>query len=642
MTVLEPFTPSIDWGHAVPDSLWWIARAWVISAVCVVVVLVVLRFTTTWGRQYWRITGDYFTGRRSVGVWLMLGVLLLSVVTVVRLNVLFSYFSKDLYNALETAFTGSGAQNDIVKQSGVHGFWASLWIFCILAAIFIAVAMLDLYLMQRFIIAWRVWLTKHLTADWLTGHAYYRARFIDETIDNPDQRIQQDIDVFTAGAGSTPNVPTIGTSQTLLFGAVHAVASVISFGAILWHLSGGLTVPMLHVEIPRAMFWIVIVFVLMATMVTFWIGHPLIKLSFANEKLNAAFRYALVRLRDAAEAVGFYHGEAAEESRLRQRFTPIIDNYRRYVSRTIGYTGWNVSVTQTIVPLPWIIQAPRLFAGKIGLGSVVQTATAFGTIQDSLSFFRNNYNQFAAFRASIIRLHGLVDANARGRELPEVTVEPSESGSVEIAAVEVRAPSGEQLIDPLEVRLGRGDALVVTGRSGAGKTTLLRSLAQLWPYASGTLRRPEGENATMFLSQLPYVPLGDLRGVVCYPSSPAAISDHEVRDALTKVALAPLAGRLDEDRDWAKVLSPGEQQRIAFARVLLARPQAVFLDEATSALDEGLEFALYQVLRAEVPDCVVVSVSHRPTVEQHHDHLLELLGEGRWELRRIEREPATV
>ena len=642
MTVLEPFTPSIDWGHAVPDSLWWIARAWVISAVCVVVVLVVLRFTTTWGRQYWRITGDYFTGRRSVGVWLMLGVLLLSVVTVVRLNVLFSYFSKDLYNALETAFTGSGAQNDIVKQSGVHGFWASLWIFCILAAIFIAVAMLDLYLMQRFIIAWRVWLTKHLTADWLTGHAYYRARFIDETIDNPDQRIQQDIDVFTAGAGSTPNVPTIGTSQTLLFGAVHAVASVISFGAILWHLSGGLTVPMLHVEIPRAMFWIVIVFVLMATMVTFWIGHPLIKLSFANEKLNAAFRYALVRLRDAAEAVGFYHGEAAEESRLRQRFTPIIDNYRRYVSRTIGYTGWNVSVTQTMVPLPWIIQAPRLFAGKIGLGSVVQTATAFGTIQDSLSFFRNNYNQFAAFRASIIRLYGLVDANARGRELPEVTVEPSESGSVEIAAVEVRAPSGEQLIDPLEVRLGRGDALVVTGRSGAGKTTLLRSLAQLWPYASGTLRRPEGENATMFLSQLPYVPLGDLRGVVCYPSSPAAISDHEVRDALTKVALAPLAGRLDEDRDWAKVLSPGEQQRVAFARVLLARPQAVFLDEATSALDEGLEFALYQVLRAEVPDCVVVSVSHRPTVEQHHDHLLELLGEDSWELRRIQREPATV
>jgi vitamin B12/bleomycin/antimicrobial peptide transport system ATP-binding/permease protein len=636
--VLQPFTPSIDWSHAVPDSLAWIARAWLISAVCVLVVFVVLRFTTQWARQYWRITGAYFSGSRSVRVWLMLSVLLLLVVATVRINVLFSYFSKDLYNALETAFTGSGAQNELVKQSGMHGFWVALAVFCILAATFIAIAMVDLYVMQRFIIAWRVWLTERLTADWLTGHAYYRARFIDETIDNPDQRIQQDVDVFTAGAGATANVPTIGTNQTLVFGAVHAVVSVVSFAAILWNLSGPLTIPLLHVDVPRAMFWSVFVFVLTASSVTFWIGHPLIALSFANERLNAAFRYALVRLRDAAEAVGFYHGEEAERSRLGQRFTPIIDNYRRYVSRTIGYFGWNVSITQTMVPLPWLIQAPRLFAGKIGLGGVAQTAAAFGTIQDSLSFFRNHYNEFAAFRASILRLYGLVDANARARKLPEVTVEPSERGSVEIAAVEVRAPTGEQLIDPIEVRLSSGDALVVTGRSGAGKTTLLRSLAQLWPYASGTLRRPAGEHKTMFLSQLPYVPLGDLRGVVCYPNSPTDISDAAVREALTKVALAPLAARLDEERDWAKVLSPGEQQRVAFARVLLAQPQAVFLDEATSALDEGLEFALYQLLRTDLPNCVVVSVSHRPTVEQHHDQVLELLGEGRWELRPIEKQ----
>jgi putative ATP-binding cassette transporter len=640
--VLQPFTPSVDWPHAVPESLGWIARAWLISAVCVLVVFVVLRFTIEWARQYWRITGGYFSGPRSVRVWLMLSVLLLLVVTTVRINVLFSYFSKDLYNALETAFTGSGAGNDIVKQSGIHGFWMALTIFCILAATFIAVAMVDLYLMQRFIIAWRVWLTERLTDDWLTGHAYYRARFIDDTIDNPDQRIQQDVDVFTAGAGATANVPTIGTNQTLVFGAVHAVVSVVSFAAILWNLSGPLTIPLLHVDIPRAMFCSVFVFVLTASSVTFWIGHPLIALSFANERLNAAFRYALVRLRDAAEAVGFYRGEQAERSRLGQRFTPIIDNYRRYVSRTIGYFGWNVSITQTMVPLPWLIQAPRLFAGKIGLGGVAQTAAAFGTIQESLSFFRNHYNEFAAFRASILRLYGLVDANARGRELPEVTVEPSDRGSVEIAAVEVRAPTGEQLIDPLEVRLNSGEALVVTGRSGAGKTTLLRSLAQLWPYASGTLRRPAGEHATMFLSQLPYVPLGNLRGVVSYPKSPGDISDAAVADALTKVALAPLAARLDEEQDWAKVLSPGEQQRVAFARVLLIRPQAVFLDEATSALDEGLEFALYQLLRTELPECVVVSVSHRRTVEQHHDQLLELLGAGKWELRSIEPETASV
>jgi putative ATP-binding cassette transporter len=642
VSALHPFTPSIDWGHAVPDSMRWVAQAWLISAVCVLAVLVVLRFTAGWGRQYWRVTGAYFSGSRSAKVWLMLSALLLSVVITVRLNVLFSYFSKDLYNALETAFTGSGAQDDAVKQSGVHGFWTALATFCILAALFVGLAMVDLYLTQRFIVAWRVWLTEHLTADWLTGHAYYRTRFIDDTIDNPDQRIQQDVDVFTTGAGATTNVPTIGTGQTLLFGAVRSVVSVVSFAAILWDLSGPLTVPLLHFAVPRAMFWSVFVFVLTASSITFWIGHPLIALSFANERLNAVFRYALVRLRDAAEAVGFYHGEQAERSRLRRRFDPVIDNYRHYVRRTIGYTGWNWLVTQAMVPLPWLIQAPRLFAGKIGLGGVAQTAAAFGTIEDSLSFFRNNYNNFASFRASIIRLHGLVDANARGRDLQEVTVEPSARGSIDIDAVEVRSTTGEQLIEPLEVRLASGAALVVTGQSGTGKTTLLRSLAQLWPYASGTLRRPAGEHATMFLSQLPYVPLGDLRGVICYPRSPADFSDAAVAEALAKVALAPLAARLDEDQDWAKVLSPGEQQRIAFARILLSKPQAVFLDEATSALDEGLEFALYELIRNELPECVVVSVSHRRNVEQHHDHVLELLGAGKWELRPLHPERAEV
>jgi putative ATP-binding cassette transporter len=365
-------------------------------------------------------------------------------------------------------------------------------------------------------------------------------------------------------------------------------------------------------------------------------------LSFANEMLNAAFRYALVRLRDTAEAVGFYRGEQAERTQLMERFTPIIDNYRRYVSRTIGFLGWNFSVSQTIVPLPWILQAPRLFAGKIGLGDVTQTASAFGNIEESLSFFRNQYNNFAGFRAAIIRLYGLVDANERGRELPTLTVQPSADGAVELDAVEVRTPTGVQLIDALDVHLDRGDSLAIIGPSGSGKTTLLRSLAELWPYASGALSRPDGDNQTMFLSQVPYVPLGDLRTVVSYPNHPGNIADAELHETLTKVALAPLANRLDEEQDWAKVLSPGEQQRIAFARVLLTKPQAIFLDEATSALDEGLEFALYQLLRNELPDCVVVSVSHRPTVEQHHHRLLELLGEGEWRIRRVEQEPAKV
>ncbi len=636
----EKFNFSIQWSNELLHSLGWIARAWLIGAVCVVVVLVLLRFFTQWGRQYWRITRGFFTGPDAVAIWLRLGVLLVMVMTAVRLLVLLSYQSKDMYNALQTAFFGRGAHDEAVRQSGIHGFWISLGIFCILAAIFIGRIMLDIYLTQRFIIAWRVWLTDHLTTDWLNGHAYYRSRFIDNTIDNPDQRIQQDIDIFTTGAGGTTNVPSNGSTDTLLLGAVQSVASVISFAAILWNLSGELIV--LGVHFPRAMFWTVFVYVLLATAITAWIGHPLIRLSFANEMLNAAFRYALVRLRDTAEAVGFYRGEQAERTQLMERFTPIIDNYRRYVSRTIGFLGWNFSVSQTIVPLPWILQAPRLFAGKIGLGDVTQTASAFGNIEESLSFFRNQYNNFAGFRAAIIRLHGLVDANERGRELPTLTVQPSADGAVELDAVEVRTPAGVQLIDALDVHLDRGDSLAIIGPSGSGKTTLLRSLAELWPYASGALSRPDGDNQTMFLSQVPYVPLGDLRTVVSYPNHPGNIPDEELRETLTKVALAPLANRLDEEQDWAKVLSPGEQQRIAFARVLLTKPQAIFLDEATSALDEGLEFALYQLLRNELPDCVVVSVSHRPTVEQHHHRLLELLGEGEWRIRRVEQEPAKV
>ncbi|OBA73562.1 multidrug ABC transporter ATP-binding protein [Mycobacterium sp. 1554424.7] len=635
-----PFKPSIDWSAAFSDSLRWLAIAWVIGAVCLLLVLVAFRYLTPWGRQFWRITRGYFVGRSSVKVWLWLGVLLLSVLASVRLSVLLSYQGNDLYTALQKAFQGTASGNEEVRNSGIHGFWMSLAIFCLLASLWVLRFAVDVYLTQRFIIAWRMWLTAHLTDDWLEGRAYYRDLFIDNTIDNPDQRIQQDIDIFTANAGGTPNTPSNGTGNTLLFGAVNAVASVISFAAILWNLSGNLN--LFGFTLPRAMFWTVLVYVLVVTVVAVWLGRPLIWLSFNNERLNAAFRYALVRLRDAAEAVGFYRGERVERTQLWNRFTPIIANYRKYVRRTIIFNGWNWSVTQIIVPLPLAIQAPRLFAGQIDFGDVSQTSTAFGNIHDSLSFFRNNYDAFASFRAAIIRLHGLVDANSKGRALPTILVKPSEESTVELRGVEVRTPGGDQLIDPLDVALDDGDSLVITGRSGAGKTTLLRSLAELWPYASGTLCRPDGDNATMFLSQLPYVPLGNLRTVVCYPLAPEGVPEAELHDVLTKVALAPLIGRLDEEQDWAKVLSPGEQQRVAFARILLTKPQAVFLDEATSALDEGLEFALYQLVRSELPDTVLVSVSHRPTVEQHHRQQLQLLGGGQWRLGPVEKEPAGV
>jgi vitamin B12/bleomycin/antimicrobial peptide transport system ATP-binding/permease protein len=640
---VEPFKPSINWGHALADSLSWVALAWLITAVSMIAVLALLRLLTPWGRQYWRITGGYFTGRHSIRVWLLVGVLLLSVVFAVRLTVLFSYQANDMFSSVQTAVQGVATGNHVVKNSGIHGFRMSIAIFSIMATLHVSRSMLDIYLTQRFIVAWRVWLTERVTGDWLHGRAYYRSRFIDSTIDNPDQRIQQDIDVFTTGAGGTPDTPSNGTTNMLLFGAVQAMLSVGSFTAILWNLSGNLT--LFGVSIPRAMFWIVIAYVLIGTAVSFWIGRPLIRLSFRNELTNAAFRYALVRMRDAAEAVGFYRGERAEAVLLSGRFRLIIDNYLRYVNRTVGWSGFNLSASQAIVPLPWMAQAPRLFAGQIKFGDVTQSVVAFENIHDGLSFFRNAYAHFASYRAAIIRLHGMVVADEQARELPELLVRPSTDGGVDIEGVEVRTPDGDQLIDTLDVHLSEGDTLVIVGPSGSGKTTLLRSLAQLWPYASGTLRRPgdsAGANQTMFLSQLPYVPLGDLRTVVSYPSSSGDIPDTQLREALTTVALPHLADRLDEVQDWAKVLSPGEQQRVAFARVLLTKPKAVFLDEATSAMDEGLELRMYQLLRSALPDTILVSVSHRSTVEPHHDQRLELLGQGQWQLGRIETKPANV
>ncbi|MDT5068022.1 MAG: vitamin B12/bleomycin/antimicrobial peptide transport system ATP-binding/permease protein [Mycobacterium sp.] len=628
------FTPTLDWGGEWLVSLLWVAKAWAIAAVATIAILALIFRFTTWGRQFWRITGAYFTGRASLKIWLWMALMLVLVIIGVRVDVLISYYGNDLMTSFQVIATGIGGNDEAVKNSGKSGFWLAMIVFSVLASIYVVRVMLDLFVAQRFMLAWRAWLTDRLTGDWLDGKAYYRSRFIDDTIDNPDQRIQTDIDIFTAGVGPSPNTPNNTAGSTLVFGAISAVTSIFSFVPILWGLSGTLT--LWGLDIPRAMFWIGLGYVVVASIVAFWIGRPIIWFSFDNEKYNAAFRYALVRLRDASEAVAFYRGEIAERAGLRGRFASVLGNYKRYINRMVGFYGWNLSLSQIIVPLPYLLQFPRFFAGQIKLGDMSQTASAFNNIQDGLSFFRNAYDQFAGYRAAIIRLDGLVVANQEGRDLPQLTTTPCKDGTVELDDVEVRTPDGKQLIKPLDMRLEVGDTLVVTGPSGSGKTTLLRSLAELWPFTSGTLTRPCGPNETMFLSQLPYVPLGDLRAVVTYPGEEGTIDDASLRDMLEKVALPHLVVRLDEVLDWAKVLSPGEQQRIAFARILLTKPKAVFLDESTSALDEGLEFMLYQLVRAELPDTILVSVSHRTTVEQHHTHELELFGDGEWRLGRVQ------
>ncbi|MEU0500347.1 ABC transporter ATP-binding protein/permease [Nocardia sp. NPDC005998] len=605
---------SRDWSDELAGSARWLLIAFPITAVVFLLVAALLLRITVWGRHFRIVTGAFFTGSAALRSVPLVAVLMLSAILSVRVQVLLSYQGNDMFSALQRAAQAMGRRDGPGLDAAQNAFWHSLAIFALLASVEVLRTQLDFYLGQVFEIGWRRWLTDHLTETWIGDRAFYRTRFIDHPIDNPDQRIQQDVGDMIASA------------RTLSLGAVTAVVSVVSFSEILWHLSEPLY--LFGVEIPRAMVFLVFVYVLVATAVAFWLGRPLIGLGFRYQAVTADFRYALVRLRENAERIAFYRGGGAESMGLRTLFAEVLRVYYRLVLFTTRFIGWNEAATETAKVFPWLIQAPHFFVGTLTLGDVNQTGSAFGQIQESLSFFRNSYSQFAAFRATMLRLYGLVEASAQSRELPTIGVRALD-GSVELTKVDVSKPDGVVLIEELNLRLRSGDAVVVKGLSGTGKTTLLRAIAEMWPYTSGVVGRPEA-SGTLFLSQLPYIPLGDLRTAVTYPAAPESATDAELSAALTKVQLGHLAIRLDEEADWANILSPGEQQRLAFARIILIRPEAAFLDEATSAVDEGLEFALYTLIRTELPDIILFSTAHRTTVDQHHTARLELTGGGGW------------
>jgi len=313
----------------------------------------------------------------------------------------------------------------------------------------------------------------------------------------------------------------------------------------------------------------------------------------------------------------------------------LIVNVWALVFRNLKFSGFNLGVSQVAVVFPFILQAPRFFSGAIKLGDVMQTSQAFGQVQDALSFFRESYDTFAQYRATLDRLTGFLDANQQASTLPRVSTE-EQAQALAISGLQVMRPDGHALIADLDLQLQAGQALLIKGPSGSGKTTLLRALAGLWPYAEGEVRRPTGTEA-LFLSQRPYLPLGDLRTAIAYPADSKPEDEARMQQALRQVNLAHLAERLAVSCDWSHILSVGEQQRLAFARVLFNRPQVVFLDESTSAMDEGLEHALYSLLRNEMPQTLLVSVGHRSTLAGFHTHRLEVDGQGGWSL--LEQKP---
>jgi len=365
-----------------------------------------------------------------------------------------------------------------------------------------------------------------------------------------------------------------------------------------------------------------------ATVFAVWVGRPLVRLNFLSERFNASFRYALIRLREYGESIAFFGGEEVERKSLLARFAQLITNMWAIVFRSLKLQGFNLTVSQVAVVFPFVVQAPRLLSKEITLGDVMQTAQSFDQVQGALSFFRTSYDEFAGYRAVLDRLIGFLDAVDEAAALPATRIEPA-SRRLAIEALAVRTPAGDALVRNLDVKLSAGEALLIRGPSGIGKTTLLRAIAGLWPYVDGTVRRPV-DGAALFLPQKPYLPLGSLRSALHYPAS--ADHDDRAEAALRDCQLGHLVPRLDEEADWTRILSLGEQQRLAIGRALLARPEIVFLDEASSAMDVGLEHAMYGLLRRALPEAILVSVGHRSSLLAFHSQALDLLGQGRWRL----------
>jgi vitamin B12/bleomycin/antimicrobial peptide transport system ATP-binding/permease protein len=601
--------PSVNWSTEWLHSLIWVFGVWVLVIIGFALVGWFLIRRTRWGQQFWRLSGMYFIPRRRGWLaWrpiLTVALLLLLTVASVRLDVVLSYQGNGLLTAMQ--------------RLDAAAFWKYIGIFGILATIYVILVLFTFWVSQAQIIHWRLWLNQRMAGDWLSGAAYHKMRFVRSPVDNPDQRIQQDVTSYASD------------SQDLGLGAVSSCVSLVSFTIILWQLSGPVT--LFGIEIPRAMVFLAFVYVIIASVFAFRIGRPLIRLNFLNELLTASYRYTLVRIRDNSENIAFYRGEQVENAGLMGRFAAVIANTWAIVYRSLKFQGFNLVISQVAVIFPYIIQASRFFSQQITLGDVNQTATAFGQVEGALSFFRNAYDDFASYRASLNRLTGLLDANDEARALPTPVIQEREAG-LGVRDLGVRLPDGRPLLTDLDLDIRGGESLLVKGPSGSGKTTLLRSLAGLWPFVQGTIARPE-LSQVIFCAQQPYLPLGALRAALAYPAPAETLSDDIALATLRSVQLGYLADRLDVETDWSRTLSPGEQQRLAFGRILVSRPSLAFLDESTSALDEGMEHAIYELVRDRLPDCTIVSVGHRSTLENFHSNELRLLGEGQWETRTL-------
>jgi len=556
----------------------------------------------------WRIAAPYFRSEdRLAGRWLLAGVIVIELLLVL-INVLVNQWNNRFYNALQ--------------QKDWEGFVREIGIFCVLATLYIALSVYDLYLNQWLQIRWRQWMTKVYLGEWLHNANHYRMQLKGDAADNPDQRIADDIKLF------------VDQTLNIAVGLLSAVVTLASFVVILWGLSAESP---LHVfgrefDIPGYLVWGALIYAVLGTALTQWIGSPLVSLNFQQQRFEADFRFNLVRVRENSEQVALLRGEGAERQRLSERFGRVIDNWYAIMERTKRLTAFTSGYSQAAVVFPYVLVAPAYFADKIQLGGMMQTASAFSSVQQALSFFVSTYRTLAEWRSVVARLDGFEMA------IKSAAAQPTGPGSIDIVAstgsdkidlkqLLVRLPNGTPLLAADRFSINSHERTLVTGPSGAGKSTLFRAIAGIWPYGSGSIAVPSMATL-MMLPQRPYFPVGSLKAAIVYPSEPSAFSSDRVRDALIAVGLPQLASQLEEEAHWNRMLSLGEQQRLGLARALLHAPQYLFLDEATASLDEASETRLYQLLKEKLPATTIVSIGHRSTLEAFHQRQVVLTRDG--------------
>ena len=565
-------------------------------------------------RDVWALARPYwFSEERWPARGLLLAIIALNL-SIVFLSVMFNDWNRLMYNALQ--------------QYDVGRFLPLMGRFSVLAFFWIAFQVYRLYLRQMLEMRWRRWMTERFVSRWLAGRTYYRLQLEGGGADNPDQRITEDLRDFTAG------------TLSLAIGLMEAVVTLASFAGILWALSGSLTIPIDGVEItiPGYLLWAALLYSALGTWLTHLVGRPLIGLNFQRQRVEADYRFSLVRFRENVDGVALYGGEAREQRQFSLLFANVLTNWWQIMRQTKRLTSFTAGFGQAAVIFPMALAAPRYFAHVIELGPLMQTLDAFGQVQSSMSWFVDAYSAIAPWKATVDRLTSFNAAMTRIEATlqtgPAIHVVPAAEGAHEIRTrdLDLAVPGGRVLLPHAELTLRQGEPVLLSGPSGSGKSTLFRALAGIWPYGAGTVERPSAQRF-LFLPQRPYLPIGPLRDVLTYPAPAGQLADAEIIEALRACELAPLVDRLDDAQHWAQLLSPGEQQRIAFARALLVKPDWLFLDEASSALDEATEMRLYQMLPKRLPDTTVVSIGHRPSLRAFHPRQIEIRQtDGLWGL----------